>query len=349
MKILSLFNNKGGGGKTTLTYYLAHILTTPIAEGGLGKKVLLIDLDPQSNLSLLALGEAVVEDIWEEENAFIENSFQETKNAFGKKDFEALLKKPRTIHFLLKPTEEGIADEETLPPPVHLNKTETFSILPSRLSIQNYEATVAERWTGAYLGNAPSIRTITKIRKIAEIYAKTYNYDYVIMETAPNLGALNKVILSMADGFMIPCMLDLFSLYDIKNIGKALTFWEKEFYTLSRIQKNFAKEVPKSFVTFLGYTIFDAPQSKNPNSWELSQSHSNYALKLPNAIEDSFKTVLMKPISEELVKNPIGEKAILHARPTYDAATQKAYAAFAQDLLKRVATYLEKTPLAASN
>lgn len=42
MKTISVFNNKGGVGKTTLTFHLAHAL----AEQGF--RTLLIDLDPQS-------------------------------------------------------------------------------------------------------------------------------------------------------------------------------------------------------------------------------------------------------------------------------------------------------------
>ncbi|TGR90548.1 ParA family protein, partial [bacterium M00.F.Ca.ET.191.01.1.1] len=48
-KIVTIFNNKGGVGKTTLTYHLAHAL------GEIGKKVLLIDLDPQCNLTIFSL------------------------------------------------------------------------------------------------------------------------------------------------------------------------------------------------------------------------------------------------------------------------------------------------------
>ncbi len=49
MKILSFFNNKGGVGKTTLVYHLAHMFAA------LGKRVLLVDLDPQSNLTAMCL------------------------------------------------------------------------------------------------------------------------------------------------------------------------------------------------------------------------------------------------------------------------------------------------------
>ncbi|WP_416210481.1 AAA family ATPase [Frankia sp. Cas8] len=49
---VALFNNKGGVGKTTLTYHLAHMLQR------LGKNVLAVDLDPQSNLFEDRLSEA---------------------------------------------------------------------------------------------------------------------------------------------------------------------------------------------------------------------------------------------------------------------------------------------------
>ncbi|WP_404843027.1 ParA family protein [Burkholderia thailandensis] len=50
-KIISVFNNKGGVGKSTICWNLAHSL------GKLDKRVLLIDFDPQCNLSVAMLGE----------------------------------------------------------------------------------------------------------------------------------------------------------------------------------------------------------------------------------------------------------------------------------------------------
>jgi len=49
--IVSLINNKGGVGKTTSTVSLAHAL------GNRGKKVLVVDNDPQSNATSLLLGD----------------------------------------------------------------------------------------------------------------------------------------------------------------------------------------------------------------------------------------------------------------------------------------------------
>ena len=54
MKIISLFNNKGGVGKTTLAYHLSCAL----AE--MGKKVLMIDLDPQCNLTICGMDSEVL-------------------------------------------------------------------------------------------------------------------------------------------------------------------------------------------------------------------------------------------------------------------------------------------------
>src|ERR1700722_6369862 len=50
-RFVSIFNNKGGVGKTTICWNTAHSL------GELGKKTLLIDFDPQCNLSIAVLGE----------------------------------------------------------------------------------------------------------------------------------------------------------------------------------------------------------------------------------------------------------------------------------------------------
>lgn len=52
-KVISIFNNKGGVGKSTIAWNLADSL------GRQDQHVLLIDFDPQCNLSVAMLGEEV--------------------------------------------------------------------------------------------------------------------------------------------------------------------------------------------------------------------------------------------------------------------------------------------------
>lgn len=49
-KIISMFNNKGGVGKTTIIWNLG------VSLAAMGKNTLLIDFDPQCNLSIATIG-----------------------------------------------------------------------------------------------------------------------------------------------------------------------------------------------------------------------------------------------------------------------------------------------------
>jgi cellulose biosynthesis protein BcsQ len=104
MRSIAIFNNKGGVGKTTLTYHVAYAL----AE--LGHKTLLLDLDPQSNLTLFGLSPEDLHNIWKAEDAFIDD-FEVARASCSKIDFKKLMRGSRSAHFMLKPTEDGTGEK----------------------------------------------------------------------------------------------------------------------------------------------------------------------------------------------------------------------------------------------
>lgn len=59
--VLTFFNNKGGVGKTSLIYHLAWMFAS------LRKRIVIVDLDPQANLTAAFLEEDRIEQIWHEQ------------------------------------------------------------------------------------------------------------------------------------------------------------------------------------------------------------------------------------------------------------------------------------------
>jgi len=85
---LALFNNKGGVGKTTLTYHLAHMIHR------MGLRVVAVDLDPQSNLTAAFLDDDALESLWQGAGSGAENDRAPAT----------------TIAAAVKPIMEGIGD-----------------------------------------------------------------------------------------------------------------------------------------------------------------------------------------------------------------------------------------------
>jgi cellulose biosynthesis protein BcsQ len=365
MKTISVFNNKGGVGKTTLTYHLANAL----AE--LGYKVLMIDADPQCNLTIFSVDSDTISKIWEPEDPYIDEGIEITRATASKPQIKKLLSNTRSLHFLLKPTEEGTGEFDNLSPPLNLAKN--LDLIPGRLSLHSYEEKVASRWADAYRGDSLAIRTMTRIRNLAEEYSAIHSYDFVIIDTSPSLGALNKVIISTVDGFFVPAYPDLFSLYGIRNIGKSLSKWKQDFDTLYQlISTDKRKQFPTRFVTFLGYTIYNAKKYTYtpPYKWNLAQAHLSFAEKIPKEIKTYIAPELRSHITDLELETPIGETAVMHTHNTFPALaqhyhvpmwkvpsistldtehqntvagaaqryrdTKDAYKSFARDLLKRV-------------
>jgi hypothetical protein len=199
---------------------------------------------------------------------------------------------------------------------------ENVDLIPGRLSLHKYENKLAERWNGLYQSDNLSIRTVTNIRRICDVYGNINKYDYVLMDTSPSLGILNKVIISTVDGFIIPALPDMFSIYGIRNIGSSLQQWQREFETIYKlISEDKRARFPKRFVQFLGYTIYNAKkQSKDLNEYDLATAHYAYVKEMPMVVDRYIMSQNRAPVAN--IMEPIGGAAVMHSHNTFPAVAQ---------------------------
>lgn len=312
MKMLAVFNNKGGVGKSTLTFHLAAAL------GEIGVRTLVVDLDPQSNLTLYGVRPSRLEAMWSAEDPFIED-FEQARTRIAPKAYEELLRHPRSTHFLLKAAEDGAGEPPFAPPVINLDPM--VGLLPGRLSLHTYEDKLSTRWSDIYKSDPQAVRLVTRIRSLCAETALRGGFQVVLIDTSPSLGILNRVIISTSDAFMVPCFPDMFSLYGIRNIGRALVRWRNEFEIIFRLLSSDKRaQFPAQFVKMLGYVIVNARKySSTANPWNLAAAHYEYASQIPDTIANSIPTDLK--IGKQ--DTPLGGTAVMYSYSTLPSMAQK--------------------------
>jgi chromosome partitioning protein len=198
-KIISIFNNKGGVGKSTICWNLADSL------GRKNKNVLLVDFDPQCNLSIAMLGEDVFVKTLPEENS-----------PYG-----------QTVRSYLQRFLQNTGGEE-----VFLHK--------GRHTHRNVDLIAGDFWLNIYadslnVGNdllmGSGLSRYVVLRKIlaaAELKSGT-KYDYVIVDLPPSFGALVRAAFYSSDYYIVPCTSDNFSVYCVGLIGQMVPSFIKDW------------------------------------------------------------------------------------------------------------------------
>ncbi|MGB2841274.1 MAG: ParA family protein [Halobacteriota archaeon] len=198
-KIISIFNNKGGVGKTTLVWNISDTLARK------GKRVLMIDFDPQCNLSIAVLGQDSFTKTLPTENV----PYGTTVRAY----LQRFLQNTGGFEFFSH----------------HGEHTE-----------QNAELVAGDFWLNVYaesLSVGADLLTGTGIVKYAVLkdmieFANDKNgvdYDYAVIDLPPSFGALVRAALYASDYFIVPCTSDTFSSYCIGLIGDMMPIFIRDW------------------------------------------------------------------------------------------------------------------------
>lgn len=194
MKAISIFNNKGGVGKTTLLCNLASYM-----QKRLEKKILVIDADPQCNTTTYVLDEEQFINVYYEPTEF-------------------------TIADIIPTLEDGdgyITQFSTIQS-AHFG----FDLIPGNPKFASCEDFLASEWKDV---KSSDLRGIKSTMLFVHFLTLCSKYDYVLFDMGPSLGAINRSILLASDYFITPMSTDVFSLLALENIGTSILNWSKVF------------------------------------------------------------------------------------------------------------------------
>lgn len=192
-KVVSLINLKGGVGKTTTTIQLAECLASEFS-----KRVLVIDLDPQTNSTITLIDE----EKWEKLDAAGQTLAQLFLDRIDRTD----------IFRLAESIQRGVSN-------LGLSR---LSLLPSSIRFIDIQDRIHEVATRSGYSLNPMEVLQSAVR------TELSNYDYVLIDCPPNLGFVTRNGIELSDYYLIPTIPDTLSTYGIPQIVKTIHKFAQE-------------------------------------------------------------------------------------------------------------------------
>ncbi len=186
-QVVSFINYKGGVGKTTIAVETAATLARKF-----NFKVLIVDLDPQTNASFYLVTEGAWED-WATRHGSLKEVLEAAINE-GEYDVSATIMK---------------------------DLYDCLDLLPSHLDLLSIDLELATKW-GAQSSEAKMI-----IKDRLGPVIESGEYDFVIIDCPPNLNLVTQNALMLSDSYVVVCLPEYFSVRGIglieSHIGKMMT------------------------------------------------------------------------------------------------------------------------------
>jgi cellulose biosynthesis protein BcsQ len=247
-KRLVFFNHKGGVGKTTLTINLAYALVAS------GKRVLIVDTDPQCSLSSFFL-----------EESFLDRMLDESESAAG-----------NTIWSALQPVSEGTGPLKQIKP---VKITDALHVAVGDIRLSGFENSLADCWNQCLTRNRRGYNCTAALSTLVDGLASDTRADFVFFDAGPNIGPLNRIVILDCTHFIVPAACDLFSSRALKTLGFAMSEWVT---TWERIKEQAPDQTPllEGRPMLLGYI----PQGFRVYRGEMAQGSFRVLSKLESRI-----------------------------------------------------------------
>jgi len=267
-KKLIFVNNKGGVGKTTLAFNCA------VSFAKAGYKTVLVDLDPQCNLTRLAMGESFYE-----------------KTLFSDSE--------KTIYNVLSGVIEGGKDVDYEVKFLPVKADKNLSLLKGDIKLSLYESILIPAIGQAAAGLQLGYFQTSAIDRFLREKGLEEQIDIFIIDTSPSLGVLNEMILLGADYFIVPMMPDAFSVQGIENLGIVYERWKNQWRNTAKALSGNTetKFVLQGDPLFIGYIV----NSYNVYGKQPIADHRAWIEKIPERVK--------KYLSEKHCRNGLVEQS----------------------------------------
>ena len=176
--VVAFFNTALGAGTTTLTYHVAWM------PRELGTRVLVVDLDPQANLTTSFLADDAVESLWQPDAR-------------------------QSVYGALAALFEGegdIVDAHVVPIDAGLD------LVAGDLRLARAEQELSTAWGDALDESVRGFRVTTAFATVARRAAEQVEADLILLDVGPNLGAINRAAMVASSHIVVPMAPDLYSL-----------------------------------------------------------------------------------------------------------------------------------------
>lgn len=195
MKKIAMFNHKGGVSKTTTTFNLGWKLASK------GCRVMIVDADPQCNLSGMVLG-------------YTGSNGDDFYSRYPNRNIKSAL----TPAFESQP--KLIEPVDCYP----VSGVDGLFLLPGHINFSENDVTlaIAQELSGSIqtLQNLPGA-----ISHLIDITASELDVDYVLIDLNPSLSSINQNIIMISDYFLVPTSADYFSVMAIESLANVLPRW----------------------------------------------------------------------------------------------------------------------------
>jgi cellulose biosynthesis protein BcsQ len=316
----AIFNHKGGVGKTTLTMNIGASLAQR------GRRVLLVDSDPQCNLTSYLVEADVVDDL-------LDNS----DTAKG-----------QTVWSAVRPVSEALGGV-TIIEPIELTIDGLF-LVPGDIRLSEFEGDLNDFWGQCLQRKPRGFRGTTAISDLVNQLTADLEIDYVLYDSGPNIGPLNRAILLDCDQFIVPVACDLFSLRALKTLGRTLVDWITSWQTIADLAPAEMSLLPGTPM-FLGYV----PEGFRTYGGTVTRQQSYFLSQIDKEIFSQV-VALLRTLDPGLVskrKNlKLGEvkdfgqlvpASQREGTPLYDVSVGSAeQRALARDALTQIATQIDE-------